>query len=637
MLNINNGNSPKESKLYDIFSLSLSQIIKMITNEDRSSSGLIGLINLGNTCFMNSALQCLSNTPKLTKYFLTETYLKELNPKTDHEVSKSYHELLKVLWLSEETDIGESISPANFRGVFIGYAKQFSNYGQHDAQEFLIYLLDKIHDDLNRIIEKPYISINNEDEDNPDECWNRYKMRDNSVIVDLFQGQLKNKIICDVCGHVSNNYDPFMMMSLPIPQGNRIIKVIFIDLDYKIYNYNYTLDEDNFNEKELKSYLISSYKKEWERTIEPRNIDILLIDQNCNVAVVIDYYKDNTLEANEDKIIDTTYRIIAYEKREINVYVSLNRFITKNKYFFIPYVEVDVLSYPIPIHVASNSRISELHKKFEKITGMNDFNFYVVNYLGIDPCPYCGMIGCKYCNLLSRFTLNESIKYIISRNSLSSHLILYGEFPHQTAFSNEVSQIIKQTQDILFTNSTLNEENNKSISIYDCINLFLKEEKLKNENKWYCPKCKTHQEANQKMDIYKYPQYLIIQFKRFKTFHYSELPEVSGKSKKKCGYSFLLGNHSYSQKNNINVTYPLEGLNLTKFIIGPNGENAIYDLYGVLQHYGGVSFGHYISTCKNDIDNNWYEYNDSNISKVKPSEVENNNGAYLLFYKLKSN
>ena len=109
---------------------------------------------------------------------------------------------------------------------------------------------------------------------------------------------------------------------------------------------------------------IVEMKKQYDKVIKEKAIlTNELIDQNCNVAVVIDHYKDNTLEANEDKIIDTTYRIIAYEKREINVYVSLNRFITKNKYFFIPYVEVDILSYPIPIHVASNSRISELHKR----------------------------------------------------------------------------------------------------------------------------------------------------------------------------------------------------------------------------------------------------------------------------------
>ena len=68
-----------------------------------------------------------------------------------------------------------------------------------------------------------------------------------------------------------------------------------------------------------------------------------------------------------------------------------------------------------------------------------------------------------------------------------------------------------------------------------------------------------------------------------------------------------------------------------------NNQNAVYDLYGVIQHFGGVSFGHYIALCKNEINNKWYEYDDGNIVEKSIEEVEDNPSAYLLFYKLKNN
>lgn len=87
---------------------------------------------------------------------------------------------------------------------------QFAGFLQHDAQEFMAYLLDALHEDLNRIKQKPYIAINNDDNDNrsdkelADEAWMRYKMRDDSVVVDLFQGQYKSKLVCPNCQKVIN-------------------------------------------------------------------------------------------------------------------------------------------------------------------------------------------------------------------------------------------------------------------------------------------------------------------------------------------------------------------------------------------------------------------------------------------------
>ena len=127
-------------------------------NED-TNQGKTGLVNIGNTCFMNSALQCLSNCYELTKYFLLDYYINDINPDnklgTGGQVATIYRKLLEDLWNSEE----EYINPSYFKKIFVHFVHKFSGYAQQDSNEFLIYLLDKIHEDLNTITVKPYIEM----------------------------------------------------------------------------------------------------------------------------------------------------------------------------------------------------------------------------------------------------------------------------------------------------------------------------------------------------------------------------------------------------------------------------------------------------------------------------------------------
>ena len=92
--------------------------------------------------------------------------------------------------------------------------------------------MDQLHEDLNRITDKPYIELL-EKQDNEDDLkaskrwWDLHKKREDSIIVDLFNGQFKSETICQVCGKSSITYDPFMSLCLPLPSPKKhsIIKI----------------------------------------------------------------------------------------------------------------------------------------------------------------------------------------------------------------------------------------------------------------------------------------------------------------------------------------------------------------------------------------------------------------------------
>ena len=92
-----------------------------------------------------------------------------------------------------------SYSPSDFKRTLARFAPSFSGYQQHDSQEFITFLLDGLHEDLNRIKKKPYVESPDWNGGGDAElarlakvCWDNYKKRNDSVIVDLFQGQYKS-------------------------------------------------------------------------------------------------------------------------------------------------------------------------------------------------------------------------------------------------------------------------------------------------------------------------------------------------------------------------------------------------------------------------------------------------------------
>ncbi|KAF9133484.1 CSN-associated deubiquitinating enzyme Ubp12 [Mortierella sp. 14UC] len=202
----------------------------------KPAEGLCGLSNLGNTCFMNSALQCLSNTPDLAHYFLAGAWGDELNPDNplgmSGEVARAYANVMDKLW----NGTSKVFSPREFKQTIGRFAPSFTGYHQHDSQELLAFLLDGLHEDLNRIKKKPYTEVPDSngrpDEEVASDCWEIHKARNDSIIVDLFQGQYKSTLVCPECEKVSVTFDPFMYLSLPLPINKKWIgSVTYVPYD----------------------------------------------------------------------------------------------------------------------------------------------------------------------------------------------------------------------------------------------------------------------------------------------------------------------------------------------------------------------------------------------------------------------
>ena len=208
-----------------------------------SSRGQIGGRNLGNTCFMNSSIACLSNCTELTYYFLKGDYLKDINEENNlgmrGELAKEWGNLMKQYWV-ENTRVGD---PSDFKYTIGRKAERFRGYGQQDSNEFMSVSLDYLNEDLNKAKKKEYVELNEKMEDETDEdCskrfWEVNLKRNDSIVTDLFCGQFKSTITCPKCQWINITFDPFDTINLPLLTQIR-------RNEYK-YGYNENLEQFKF-------------------------------------------------------------------------------------------------------------------------------------------------------------------------------------------------------------------------------------------------------------------------------------------------------------------------------------------------------------------------------------------------------
>ncbi|CCI42291.1 unnamed protein product [Albugo candida] len=642
--------------------------------------GKVGLRNLGNTCFLNSALQCLSHMRLLTDYFLSTRFQQDLNRGnplgTGGELALVYNELIRELWFGSTSQL----SPIALKRAIARFAPQFSGYQQQDAQELLAYMLDGLHEDLNRIKQKPYTEVQESDgklEDAfvADEAWRRHLLRNDSIFVDHIQGQFKSTVVCPVCSKVSITFDPYNCIQLELPtKSTRVLDIIVVSND--------AVQENELSGCHFTRYAIQVSKKQCVQTFYHALSEVCGIASNK--LVLADVYQSTIfrLIRDTDRIssIGDEDRIVAYEMSCIPP-ISLNH---KPPGSASPIdIEIDHEGGNIPknpeMDMASSQYLGFLyHETFSRLAGIPlMFNFdenttcldalhhwsrKISTHIVQKSSRYTSGVQISPAILASHLFVASSEGYIFREKSIpATESVLLLEYVHSvdhkhvpvasphttnprgpfffglvwssellepnpsTWFRPEIDEIKDHKSIQAFHGTKSSSSSNESITLDACFKNFIKPETLDDANLWYCANCKAHRQAHKRIEIWKVPDILILSLKRFE-----------------------YRNETLRDKLSVDVDFPLENLDMRPFCLQASASDTLphakkslqYDLFAVSNHYGGMAYGHYTACAKNfcqgegDDTARWY-YFDDGVVDVMPSERVKSNTAYILFYQRK--
>ncbi|XP_020960286.1 ubiquitin carboxyl-terminal hydrolase 5 isoform X2 [Arachis ipaensis] len=601
-----------------------------------SVSGLTGLLNLGNTCFMNSAIQCLVHTPEFARYF-REDYHQEINWQNPlgmvGELALAFGELLRKLWAPGRTPI----APRPFKAKLARFAPQFSGHNQHDSQELLAFLLDGLHEDLNRVKHKPYIKSRDADgrpdEEVADEYWANHIARNDSIIVDVCQGQYKSTLVCPVCNKVSVTFDPFMYLSLPLQStSSRTMTVTVFTCDGTALPSPCTVTVPKQGRcKDLIQALSTACSlKHNERLllVEVRNhlIHRFLEDPLQLLSTIKDddhvaVYKIPKIEKN------TKYLQLIHRRREHDSHT-----VSGWKPYGTPIVSLISCDDPVTrgdIQVIVNRMLSPLLRKsgntehtntetsITKAAGDNaSSDAYATNLVSnsvnkAGRTPTLPLLLIDESNACIDLSMGEDK---VVKLPSSSTLLVYIDWS-QKLLEKYDTHPLEILPEVLKYGPVSKKARTEPLSLYTCLEAFLREEPLVPEDMWYCPQCKERRQASKKLDLWRLPEVLVIHLKRF--------------------------SYSRSMKHKLEtfVNFPVHDFDLTNYVANKNNSRRqLYELYALTNHYGSMGSGHYTAHIKvfpnvQLLDENrWYNFDDSHISPISEDDV-NTAAAYVLFYR----
>lgn len=262
-----------------------------------------------NTCYLNSSIQCLSHTPILREYFTSKAYYKDINRTNPlgHEgrLAQVSAVLINELWKrSHQPTLHQpkrvtapgsyspltnapALTPKTFKESLGKFNDLFAGNEQHDAQELLAFLLGGLSEDLNRIVEKPYMeapdSDGRPDSELADIWWSNHLKREMSIIVALFTGQYKSLLTCRTCKYESARFEPFSFLQLPLPEDEHLsVSLTFYSAKEGVCPMKYCVRVRN--DGTLRDVLVGLAKMLYLDEIDETDRDIIQAQEETNLV-----------------------------------------------------------------------------------------------------------------------------------------------------------------------------------------------------------------------------------------------------------------------------------------------------------------------------------------------------------------
>ena len=243
-INTNNILNDSNTNLNDI-TKDKEDIFSMIKEEPK-----IGLNNIGATCYMNATLQCLSHTIKLTKYFLSSKGQNLINS-AENQLSKSYLEVIKRLWIKKYNKNSNNYSPKEFKDTISEMDPLFQGIAANDSKDLINFIIQQLHIELNKI-KNNFIGNKNISQYNEEDMLNNFiedfKNNNCSIISDIFYGIIETITECQQCKYrniLNGIYTPLQSYNF------QIINFIIFPLE-EIRNWKSNIQNFYYNEVNLK-------------------------------------------------------------------------------------------------------------------------------------------------------------------------------------------------------------------------------------------------------------------------------------------------------------------------------------------------------------------------------------------------